>query len=132
MSYQGSNYGEQGGDRWVVGSGGSLDVESGGELDVESGGALKIAGTAITATAAELNKLASAGAVVASGTQASNIADIVITYSANDPGITPNAAVTVADGSTPTVAELLELCEELLSNQSAIIAALEAFGISAT
>jgi len=48
-------YVQQGGDRAVVASGGSLDVESGGEIDVESGGSLKIAGTAITATATEIN-----------------------------------------------------------------------------
>lgn len=48
-----SNYAEQGGSRHVIG--GSLDILSGGDLDIESGGALKIAGTAITSTAAELN-----------------------------------------------------------------------------
>lgn len=48
-----SNYMEQGGARWVVG--GSLDVASGGDLDIESGGAIKIAGTAISATATEIN-----------------------------------------------------------------------------
>jgi len=47
------NYNEQGGARTVIG--GSLDVVSGGDLDIESGGALKIAGTQVTATAAELN-----------------------------------------------------------------------------
>lgn len=47
------NYAEQGGARDVIG--GSLDVVSGGEIDIESGGALKIAGTAISANAAELN-----------------------------------------------------------------------------
>lgn len=41
-----SNYSEQGGARWVVG----------GELDIVSGGALKIAGTSVTATAAEVNE----------------------------------------------------------------------------
>lgn len=61
-------YHQLGGDRVVVASGGSLDVESGGEIDVESGGSLKIAGTALTTTAAELNKLAgvTAGTVTAS------------------------------------------------------------------
>lgn len=49
------NYTEQGGSRDVIG--GSLDVVSGGELDIESGGALKIAGTAVTSSAAELNVL---------------------------------------------------------------------------
>lgn len=56
--YNAINHMEQGGARQVIGSGGSLDVESGGEIDVESGGALKIGGVAITATAAEVNKLA--------------------------------------------------------------------------
>ena len=50
-------YKEQGGDRQVVASGASLDVESGGDLDIESGASLKLAGTAITSTAAELNIL---------------------------------------------------------------------------
>lgn len=48
-----SNYMEQGGARWVIG--GSLDVASGGDLDIESGASLKLAGTAISVTAAELN-----------------------------------------------------------------------------
>jgi len=58
-----SNYKEQGGARWVIG--GSLDVAPGGDLDVESGATLKIAGTAVTSTAAELNKLDGASATTA-------------------------------------------------------------------
>ena len=50
-------YKHSNGDRLVAASGGSIDVESGGEIDIESGGALKLAGTSVTATAAELNKL---------------------------------------------------------------------------
>lgn len=72
------------------------------------------------------------GDPVAAGTQVSNIAEVVITYTTGDPSITPNGAVTIADGATPTVDELLELCEELLANQNAIIAALEAYGIAAS
>ena len=53
---------EQGGSRWSVG--GSLDVLSGGDLDIESGGSLKLAGTAVAATAAELNAVADASARV--------------------------------------------------------------------
>lgn len=49
------NYGEQGGARTVIG--GSLDVVSGGDLDVESGATFKIAGSAVTASAAELNAM---------------------------------------------------------------------------
>lgn len=48
---------QQGGVRTVVASGGELDVQSGAEIDIENGGALKIAGTAIAASAAELNVL---------------------------------------------------------------------------
>lgn len=48
---------EQGAERLVAASGGSIDVESGGEIDVESGGSLKLADTAISSTAAELNIL---------------------------------------------------------------------------
>lgn len=40
--------------------GNKLVIASGGELDVESGGSLKLAGTAVSATAAELNSLADA------------------------------------------------------------------------
>ena len=61
MTYNTSNYTEQGGARTVIG--GSLDVISGGDLDVESGGTFKIAGTAVTASADELNALASSSSV---------------------------------------------------------------------
>lgn len=47
MSYSIKNYTEQGGERTVIG----------GEIDVVTGGALKLAGTAVTKTAAELNAL---------------------------------------------------------------------------
>ena len=47
-TYQPKVYREQGGDRQVIASGGSFDVESGGEIDVESGGSLKLAGTAVS------------------------------------------------------------------------------------
>lgn len=60
MSYQPKVYRKQGGDIQIV--------ASGGEIDVESGGSLKLAGTALTPTAAEINKLAGvvAGTVTAS------------------------------------------------------------------
>jgi hypothetical protein len=57
-TYQPKVYIQQGAERGVVASGGSFDVESGGEIDIESGGSLKIAGVAVTASAAELNSLA--------------------------------------------------------------------------
>lgn len=57
-TYHTGFYVQQGGDRAVVASGGSLDVESGGEIDIEAGGAFKLAGTAVSATAAELDQRA--------------------------------------------------------------------------
>lgn len=50
---------------WFVASGGKLTVESGGEVDLESGSALKVAGVQVTASAAELNKLAGANPTTA-------------------------------------------------------------------
>lgn len=47
----------QGAKELTVKSGGTIAVESGGIFDVESGGYLKIAGTAVTGSAAELNLL---------------------------------------------------------------------------
>ena len=57
-SYEDKVYRQQDAERLVVASDGSLDVESGGEIDIESGGALKLAGTAIAASAAELDQRA--------------------------------------------------------------------------
>lgn len=56
---------EQDGKRLACGSSGSIDIESGGELDIESGGAFKIAGVAVSASAAELNKTDGLTATVA-------------------------------------------------------------------
>jgi len=42
----------------VVASGGKLAVQSGGIVDIEAGGLLKVAGTTLTPTAAEYNRLA--------------------------------------------------------------------------
>ena len=83
------------------------------------------------AGAAEL-RIDSGGTITNAGTQASAIADLTITYTTNDPSITANGATTVADGSAATVAELLELVEELLSQNTAMIAALRGVGIIAT
>lgn len=58
-------YMEGGGNKMVVASGGEIEVKSGGSMDVESGGSLKLAGTAITATAAEVNKLSGVTATTA-------------------------------------------------------------------
>ena len=66
------------------------------------------------------------------GTQASNITGVAITYTTNDPSITPNGAITIADGSSPTVAELLEFCVELKDQIDDLVAALEGAGVAAS
>ena len=83
-----SNYMEQGGERWVIG--GSLDVVSGGDLDIESGASLKIAGTAITSTATELNAvdgIATTGIVLGNGETLHTGADAVFDFTRDDAGI---------------------------------------------
>jgi hypothetical protein len=72
-TYSTKVYMKQGGDEQVVASGGQITVESGGEIeiesggviDVESGGYFKLAGTAVTATATQINN-ATAGTFSAS------------------------------------------------------------------
>jgi len=65
-----ANYMDQGGATWHIGSGGDLQVDSGGTIDIESGGTLEIAGVAITATPAEINKLAGVTAGTATASKA--------------------------------------------------------------
>jgi hypothetical protein len=38
-----------------------------------------------------------------------------LSYTANDPSITPDGSVTIADGSAPTDAEILEVLEEIIN-----------------
>ena len=88
------NYNEQGGARTVIG--GSLDVASGGDLDIESGGALKIAGTQVTASAAELNYLDNSSLAAADLTKLATL--------------TANATeLNILDGVTSNASELNEL-----------------------
>lgn len=89
--YNVPNYIEQGGARTVIG--GSLDVVSGGDLDIESGASLKMAGTAISSTAAELNALDGLTSTVAE----LNILDTVTSTAAE---------LNILDGVTSTTAEL--------------------------
>lgn len=57
QTYEAAVHFEPGGDQLTVASGGEVEVESGGAIDVESGGSFKLAGTAVSSTAAELNIL---------------------------------------------------------------------------
>lgn len=73
MTYQPATYRTNGGDKHVI--------ASGGELDVESGGALKIAGTQVTASAAELNKsvAAPAGITFAADPAGADVCEVTCT-----------------------------------------------------
>lgn len=89
---------------------------SGTELKIyDTDGVLYQGGVAITSTSAELNKLDGAGAVVASGTQASNIVPAKADYTA---------------GNLDTEAEIITAFNATNGKINALIAALEAFGIS--
>ena len=59
-------------------------------------------------------------------------APVTITYTTGNPSITANGAVTVANGATPTVAELLELCVELNTKIGALQTQLQNLGLQAT
>lgn len=54
------------------------------------------------------------------GTVNTGVAPVTVTYTASNPNITPNGAVTIANGGTPTVAELLEFCVELNAKIAAL------------
>jgi len=77
-SYQPKVYRRQGGDEQVVASGGTLTIESGGVIAVAEVGGLKIGGANVgvatiadvTATAAEINKLAGVTGGVAAASKA--------------------------------------------------------------
>lgn len=64
--------------------------------------------------------------------QQDHVAKVAITYTASDPSITTDGAITIADGSSPTVDELLEFCEELNDKIEDLTEILETFGFKAT
>lgn len=59
------------------------------------------------------------------------IADYTFTYTTDDPGLTAGDALTVADGDTPTVAELLQGVHDLAAKVNGILDILEAHGLMA-
>ena len=67
------------------------------------------------------------------GSQQSNVADFTVAYTTDDPGITPNGTLTIADGDAATVtrAEYNELAEEVAAKINAILDVLEAHGLMA-
>ena len=67
------------------------------------------------------------------GSQQTFVADFTVAYTTDDPGITPNGTLTIADGdaSTVTRAEYNELAEEVAAKINAILDVLEAHGLMA-
>ena len=67
------------------------------------------------------------------GSQQTLVADLTIAYTTDDPGITPNGTLTIADGDATTVtrAEYNELAEECAAKINAILDVLEAHGLMA-
>lgn len=81
-------------------------VEGGGiphDIDLASGKVFKVGGTQVVG--------AQAATVAAPAAQTQTA--VTVTYTANTPAAAANGALTIADGDTPTVAELLEYCREL-------------------
>ncbi len=87
-------------------------------------------GGAVTVIGGEL-RMAAGGKISAAGTQATHLADVAITWTSNAPSFTADDAVTISNGTVPTVAELLQLSLELNAKISAILNALEGAGIVA-
>lgn len=63
------------------------------------------------------------------GQRQANIADLVITYTTDDPGITANSAIAVADGDLFPAAEGIAALEEVVAKINAILDVLEEHGL---
>lgn len=89
-----------------VRQGGNAAVPTGKSLDIESGGELQIAGTAITATAAEINKLAGNAATAADLTKLNAVTKSAAEINALVGGVAGAyilaRGVATLDGSNPT------------------------------
>lgn len=74
----------------------------------------------------------SVGGTKVVGAQGAAIANMATVYTTNDPAITPNGTVTFANGTVPTVAELLEAVEELKAKLNTALAAMRTHGLIVT
>lgn len=65
-------------------------------------------------------------------TPSSHVTPVAVTFTANTPATygSPTGALTVADGATPTVVELVKYCDELRKNILDISAVLLAQGLT--
>jgi hypothetical protein len=71
---------------------------------------------------------------VSKGLYGAAIADLTLVYTTDDPAITPNGTLTIADGDAATVTrtEYNELAEEVFAKINEILDALEAAGVIGT
>ena len=123
-TYSPLTYRRAGGNESVIADGGKLIVESGGTLTLEAGSTVSGAGitvAGVTASAAEINKLDGAGAVVASGAQNANLVAVKANYVASD----------IDDAGTIDGTELAVVLNLLAARINALDVCLEAFGINA-
>jgi len=110
----GTNYIEAGSTRSVIQ--GSLDVVSGGDFDIESGAAFKIAGTTVTASAAELNIVDGVEATAAEINQVADVSSRIVTITVTD-------AITVAEH-----ADRINLMAEVGGDANVVLTLPEATG----
>lgn len=81
---------------------------------------------------ASVSQLADASDNPMIAAQQTLVADLTITYTTDDPGVTPNSAITFADGDgTLVTAEVIEAIEEIVAKVNAILDVLEAHGLMA-
>ena len=57
------------------------------------------------------------------------IADLSITYTTDDPGITPDSAITIADGDNISAANTVAAIEEIVDKINTILGALRTVGV---
>jgi len=129
MSYQPKIYKKSGGDEMVIASGATMTIEDGATI---VGSGITVAG--VTATAAEINKLAglattkielaklaSSGAVVASGTAGVHLSDLKSNYVKTD----------IDDAGSINGTEISVVINSQAVRVNEILAMLEAFKINA-
>ena len=78
------------------------------------------------------SKLADTSGLPQIGDRGAAVADIAIAYATDDPGITVDGTINIADGdATLVTAEMMIAIEELMAKVNAILAALRAQGLIA-
>lgn len=98
--YQTPNYAEQGGTRWNIGNGGTLQVQSGGQINIASGGSIRLpSGAALGNIAFGSVVLTNGGsATVGVGFPIQGVAPIIVGLDGSISGVAVNTSL-YASGS---------------------------------